>query len=705
MIKSSESYKKAIVADYRRIKPYAIVDIISPDVEYGEVYGILAPYSNKNQVSDGIFKNEKNFITLEHNRWILDGTMILTDNAPQTEQVGVVTDNMSDENGVMNESVELSISGVSVLQNCMIFFSTSAMDGVPEDFKVEILQGGTAYHTEEFTGNIETSVIVSGFEVNNADAIRVTVTKTRIPYRRVRIIEIYPGIHEEWDDDDISSLEIKHQGDSSTMSVPYGTCTLGIDNSDLRFEYRNKQGIFKSIEERQNIDIFYDVHTEYGIERKPVGVFYQYAGGWKTSQNAMTIKWSLVDIIGLLAERRYIAPAQLPITLDGWVQSIVSQLGENFSTRYIVDPDYASISLTTTADKVEEKNCGELLTDLCMVTGTWARADAETGKLTVEPLWSQGNEITLDNMEGYPEIKANDDVATITFTLNDGNETKYTISGNSSASSNSLSVENPFIKDEATALKAARFILQSYGGDEYEIKYRGDPSSEIGDVQTIQIDESSAVSARLQEHSLSFNDGVLTGCDARLIQPTGSMIFENCVIITESGRFQAESGIDKLRIILVEGGAGGTDGEDGSWSSAGKDGINGLGGKVFFSEIIINDSQIFDVQIGTGGEKGEYGTETIFGAYSSADGQRYDPSYTDITNGNTYGRTGVKNPIDGYGDGGAGGAGGRKGNRHTESTTNEDGSTSTKTVIDNRPGDGEKGYKGASGCAVVYWNS
>lgn len=699
MINSSAEYKKAITADYRRVEPYAIVDIISPDIGYGEVTGNFAPYANKEQVHDEKFKNDKAFITLEFNRWILDGSMVLTDTTPQTEQVGAVTENLSDKDGVMNESVELSISGVSVLQNCMIFFSTSTMDGVPEDFKVEILQGGTVYHTEEITGNMETSVIVSGFEVNNADVIRVTVTKTRIPYRRARIIEIYPGIHEEWDGDDISSLEIKHQGDSSTMSVPYGTCTLGIDNSDLRFEYRNKQGIFKSIEERQNIDIFYDVHTESGTERKPVGVFYQYAGGWKTSQNAITIEWSLVDILGLLAERRYIVPAQLPTTLDSWVQSIVSQLGENFSTRYTVDSNYASISLTTTADKVEEKNCGELLTDLCMVTGTWARADAETGKLAVEPLWSQGNEITLDNMEGYPEIKANDDVATITFTLNDGNETKYTISGNSLASSNSLSVENPFIKDKETALRVARFILQSYGGDAYEITYRGDPSSEIGDVQTLQLDESSAVSARLQEHSLSFGDGVLTGCSARLIQSNGQTIFENCEIITTSGQWTAPAGVSELYVILVGGGLDGTDGTDGTWDEAGEDGTDGLGGMVWYGTIQINAQQLFNASIGAGG-----GGTTVFGSYSSANGQRFDPSFTDLGNGNTYGRTGVKSPLDGYGDGGKGGAGGVKGERHEETAQTEAGTSYTVEVIDNYPGDGEKGVKGASGCVVIWYD-
>lgn len=59
-------------------------------------------------------------------------------------------------------------------------------------------------------------------------------------------------------------------------------------------------------------------------------MYYQYGDGWKTSNNDMSIDWSLVDIVGLVAERTYLPPTTLPTTLEGWISSVVSQLGDNF---------------------------------------------------------------------------------------------------------------------------------------------------------------------------------------------------------------------------------------------------------------------------------------------------------------------------------------------------------------------------------------
>ena len=52
------------------------------------------------------------------------------------------------------------------------------------------------------------------------------------------------------------------------------------------------------------------------------------------------------------------------------------------------------------------------------------------------------------------------------------------------------------------------------------------------------------------------------------------------------------------------------------------------------------------------------GTATTFGAYSSANGQRFN-GYTDIANGDVFGRDGVTAPLINSGDGGRGGGDGR----------------------------------------------
>ena len=701
MIKSTAAYQAAITGDARRILLRAIIDLISPDIVYGagETSGQI-PWSQLAQIHDKVFDTPAKYATLEHNRWTLDGTFgIFPDQAADvTGQVAYIGDALSGEDGSFAAPpwVELQFSGVSVLQACSVYFPDDEYDGVPLDFTVEVKQGGTAYYSKSFTGNQAARVSMSGFTVNNPDAIRVTVSKWSLPYRRMRLVEIVPGIYEQWDNNIIAEFNVKQQGNVACTALPYGTCTLKMDNLSRRFEPRAKDGLFQSIEERQGIDIAIGVRLADGTDDyKRVGIYYQYSRGWRTGDNGLTMQWDLVDIIGLLASREFLPPSTLPTTLEGWISALVGQLGVNFANRYTVDPNYtgAAVTASSVAD-VTGKSCGDILRWACMAAGVWPRADAETGYLAAEPLWSEGNKLTLDNLTAYPILRANSDVAAIIFTLHDGSGTQYIVSGNSTASSETVSIDNPFIHTQAQALTAARMILSTYGGNQLETTGRGDPTREIGDVETVWLNESSATTARLIMQTMQFSGGVLQGCQSQLLQADGSFQFQGRAQITESGTWTAPAGKTQLRVILVGHGGNGTAGTDGSWDEAGAPGAPGLGGLVWAGTININDGQSFEVTIGE---------NTTFGAYSSANGKRYANGYTDVASGESFARTGVASPLPGSGDGGAAGKAGAQGQRRQESKKNEDGSTTTRWRVSAYPGKGTPGKQGAPGCVVVYW--
>lgn len=703
MIKSGQAYHAAITGDARRVLLRAVIDIISPDIVFGagETSGQI-PWSKPEQLHDKVFENPAKYATLERDRWALDGTWdLLPDDPTQTAgQMGYIGSVLSGADGTFATPpwVELQFSGVSVLQACSVYFPDNDYDGLPEDFTVEVKQGGTAYHTRTYTGNTAPSVSLEGFTVNNPDAIRVTVTKWSRPSRRMRVVEIVPGVYEGWDGGMIAEFNVKQQGNIAATALPYGTCTLKIDNLSRRFEPRSKNGIFQSIEERQGIDISLGVRLADGTdEYKRLGIFYQYSGGWKTGDNGLTMQWNLVDIIGLLANREFLAPATLPTTLGGWIGALAAQLGVNFQDRWHVDPNYTALPVTVrTADDLQGKSCGDILRWVCQATGTWPRADASTGDLTAEPLWSEGNRVTLDNLNSYPTMKANGDVAALIFTLNDGAGTKYIVSGNATSSSETVSIDNPFIKTEAQALAAARLILSTYGGNVLALTGRGDPSSEIGDVETVWLDESQATTARLTMQTFQFSGGVMQGCQSQLLQADGSFLYQGREVITSPGTWKAPAGKKSLRVILVGKGGDGTRGQDGTWDAAGADGADGLGGLVWAGTININDGQEFPVT---------FGEDTTFGAYSSANGKRYENGYTDVASGDSFARTGVAKPRAGTGDGGAKGTGGTQGRRHRETSCDLDGNPSgSYWEIDAYPGIGTNGKSGALGCVVVYWD-
>ena len=703
MIKSGEAYRAAITGDARRVLLRAVIDIISPDIVFGagETSGQI-PWSKLEQLHDKVFGNPTKYATLERDRWALDGTWdLLPDDPTQTVgQMGYIGNVLSGADGTFATPpwMELQFSGVSVLQACSVYFPDNDYDGLPEDFTVEVKQGGTAYHTRTYTGNTAASVALEGFTVHDPDAIRVTVTKWSRPSRRMRVVEIVPGVYEEWDGGMIAEFSVKQQGNIAATALPYGTCTLKIDNLSRRFEPRSKNGLFQSIEERQGIDISLGVRLADGTdEYKRLGIFYQYSGGWRTGDNGLTMQWNLVDIIGLLANREFLTPSTLPTTLGGWIGALAAQLGVNFKDRWHVDPDYTALPVTVrTAEDVQGKKCGDILRWVCQATGTWPRADASTGDLTAEPLWSEGNRVTLDNLNSYPTMKANGDVAALIFTINDGADTKYIVSGNATSSSETVSIDNPFIKTEAQALAAARLILSTYGGNVLDLTGRGDPSSEIGDVETVWLDASQATTARLTMQTFQFSDGVMQGCQSQLLQADGSFLYQGREVITTPGTWKAPAGKKSLRVILVGKGGDGTRGEDGSWHANGADGVDGLGGLVWAGTININEGQEFPVA---------FGENTTFGAYSSANGKRYENGYTDVASGDSFARTGVKSPRPGSGDGGAKGIGGTQGRRHREKGFDIHGNPiGSYWVIDVEPGSGIPWESGASGCVVVYWD-
>ena len=740
MIKTSAAYQAAIVGSPRRIELLAVVDISDPDMVYGKVTSSgLAPWSKPEELHDKSYDPPARYATLERGRWLLDGSFdIFPEDFQVSEPMAVATEAISGDDGTFAEPVwvQQNFSKVDVMQACSVFFSTDPADGVPADFTVEVITAGQVFHTQAFTGNTATEVAVSGFTVQTPDAIKVTVTKWSLPGRRMRVVEILPGAVERWSPRMLASFSVVQQGDFSCLALPYGSMSLAMDNKDRRFEPRSKNGLFQSIEERQGVDAFIGVRTESGaVVRCKVGRFYQSGNGWKTGDNSLTIQWSLVDIIGLLTDRTFLPPSPLPTTLGGWIGALAAQLGVNFKDRWHVDPAYTALPVTVrTATDIQGKKCGDILRWVCQATGTWPRADASTGDLTAEPLWSEGNKITLDNLTAYPVMKANDQLASLIFKLADGADTEYVVSGNSTSSEKTVTIQNPFLHTTAQALAAARLILSCYGGNVIETTGRGDPAGEIGDVDTIWLDESQATTARRMMQNFQIQGGVLQGCQSKLLQADGSYLYARSVVLTESGKWTAPAGVTHIRVAIGQGGQGGGHGKDGYVHGSGtlpgsdvaagygEDGAPGLGGKVWYDSLTINAGQTFDVSIGKGGEaavrKGDAGLEgeeTTFGVYSSANGQRYANGYTDINSGDSYARTGVASPAKGTSDGAAGGKGGDPGQGYyqqvfwTPDIPGYNGSNAGKPrgwkfVVTQQPGPGKPGKAGASGFVRIAWD-
>lgn len=726
MINTSSAFRDAIVADSRYIELFVVVDISDPDkVILPATSSPGAPWSRPDQLTDYDLSAPPRLATLEHGRWLLGGGFkILPDDYSIPQEVGYASAAISGADGAFAapQWIQINFSGVRILQAFAVYFSTDPLDGVPEDFTVEVFSGSQKYFEQAVTGNTKTEVQFRDFTVQLPTAARITVTRWSLPSRRMRMVEFVIGFFERWTGDMLESFAATLQGQFSSLTLPYGTVEMSVDNHDRLFEPRNKNSIFQSIEERQGLDLFVGCQTAQGMERIKIGVFYQTGDGWKTSENAPTIRWSLVDIIGLVAERTFLVPDTLPTTAGGWFAAVVGQLGDAFKNRWHVDPDYVNAPVTANSrEDVSNKKCRDIIRWVCQAAGIWARADQSTGALTGEPLWNQGAKVDLDNLESYPAMQANESLAALIFQLADGQGTEVVIQGNATSAEKTVTIVNPFLHTVDQARTASRLILAQYGGNIYETTGRGNPASEIGDVDTIWLDESNAATARRMMQTFEFRDGVMRGCRSRMLQADGSYLWTEFEVIRVSGTWQAPPGVRQLRIVLSDGGQGGGYGQNGSRFSAGDPGADGQGGRVWFGVIDINEEQEFDVNLGQGGspgagpgQAGSPGGHTTFGPYSSADGVLYPGGYTDIANGQAFARTGVAAPLPGTGDGGKGGEGGTAGVGYWEtvywtpdipgySESNAGNPRGQKYVEIEPPGPGSPGVAGATGFAMVTW--
>lgn len=705
MIKSSEEYIKAVVATTRRAIIKAVVDLSDPDIIHeGREVSPSAEWSRKDELIDKVISSEPYYLTNELNRWLLNGKgVFLPDNSAEADyQLGYVSEAISGPDGVFETEIvaQINFRNVESLQAFTLFFPDNDWDGRPEDFTVEVLSGGEVSYSKSYTNVAESKIIGAGFRVNYPDGLRLRIARWSLPGRRARVLEIFPGLYDEWSGDKLSAFDVTQQADISNASLKYGTASLVIDNRHKLFEPRNKTGLFSAIEERQSVDLYAGVRLPDGKdELKPLGVFYQYAGGWTTSDNSLTMSWKLVDIIGLLNNREFVPPAELPTTAEGWLAAIVGQLGNNFVGKYRIDPNYASLAVTANSrEDVTGRKCGEMLRYVCMATGTWPRADAETGFLTAEPLWNEGGMLDLDNLKKYPTMKGNTDIASVIFTLYGAEEkSQFVVGGTNAASDRTVSVNNPFLHTEAEALVAARQLLSAYGGNQIETVGRGDPASEIGDVDTVWLDGGESIAARRVGQSINIRNGVMTDCKTTLLQPSGAALYEEHEIIILPGDWTVPEGVEHIRVIIGGGGYGGGLGFDGSDNAPGADGVDGSGGMIWYGDLTVTPGQVFRVIIGAGGAPGNRyggnpGDATSFGQYSSASGKVYPNGYTVASTGQSFGRSGVENPQPGTGDGGAGGKGGDQGYKDEAS----------ETLI---PGGlGFEGKRGASGFVAVFWD-
>lgn len=703
MLTTSQAYKDAINAPTRKIVPKAIIDLTDPDLTVTSVTGDYdATVSFTSQLTDrdagysgGIYA------TGELNRWLLDGSFSIFPDTPLTRagEQGVIGDTLSDDDYENGTTLVIDMGGVDTLQLVTVACTGLAVDGYATELTLNIYSNGTLLYsdTQEPTGSF---FLFEGFTVIQPTELELVVNKWSLPHRRYRFVEFLAGFVEVWGGETIYSMDIIQKSDFSNLTMPYSCASLTIDNTSKRFDPANKQGVFASVVARQPVPLFYGVQTGDTYSYVSCGVYYQQNLGWQLTNDGLTIQWNLIDIIGLLVDRKFELIGTQPTKLSGWIKEIVDQLGTTFSGFYTIDGNLGNTSLVCDPSALTDISCGDLLRFVCQASNSYAVSDPETGYLHIRELNNTTQDyITMRMQNTVAGSQANTDIAFLSYDLGG---TLYNIAGTAEISDQTVNIQNPFITTQMKAIESAQMVLQQYGGDVLDLRVRGDMSREIGDAVSVEVLKNVNVSARIQEQHLSIKDGVMTNLPLRCLQANGGTMYTDVWVINESGTYTMQSGVTEIALVLIGGGDGG-DGGDGatcyyfSDKDAGVGGLAGQGGKVYSTPLTINDGQTFVVSIGQGGtggkggkwslnpykewesdtNKGSAGTAgtpttcTFSTTFSSASGVRMPTGYADLLTNKIYalnGQDGLKGarkgsngatgkPNTGWGGGGGDGGG------------------------------------------------
>ena len=700
---TSETYKSAINAPTRTIVPKAIIDLTDPDLEVTSVTGDYdASVSLTGQLVDrdagysgGIYA------TGELNRWLLDGSFSIYPDTPSTRdgEQGVVGDSISDSNGDLGTTLVVNMGGVDTLQVVTVASTGLAVDGHPTQMTLNIYSNGALLYstTEDTAGSFH---LFEGFTVIQPTTLELIIDKWSLPHRRYRFVEFLAGFVETWGGETIFKMDIIQKADFSNLTCPYSSASLSIDNTSKRFDPANKQGVFQSVTARQPVPLFYGVKTGDTYEYVACGVYYQQNLGWQLQNDGLVMEWDLIDIIGLLVDRKFELIGTQPTKLSGWIKAIVDQLGTTFDGHYVIDGTLGNTSLTCASSALDDITCGDLLRFVCQASNSYAVSDPVTGFLHIKELNNTTQDyITMRMQNSVAGSQANTDIAFLSFDLGG---TQYNVAGTTEISDQTVNVQHPFITTQLDAIKAGQVILTQYGGDVLDLRVRGDMSREIGDAVSVEVLPDVNVSARIQERQMTLENGVMTNLPMRCLQANGGTMYTDVWVINESGTYTMPAGVTEIALVLIGGGDGG-DGGDGatcyymSDKDAGVGGKAGLGGKVYSTPVQINDGQTFTVTIGAGGvggvggawsynpykswesqtNKGSAGTAgypttcTFSTTFTSASGVRMPTGYADLLTNKIYalngqdGRTGIRNgshgasgkPNTGWGGGGGDGGG------------------------------------------------
>lgn len=268
------------------------------------------------------------YITYEPDYWLLDGKYKILPTNYAAVHVGLVSSEMSDQNGVFETAPFL-----------IVYFSQEhSSDGLTLRFQQESDDYASLIRVIYFDASdsvimdtfyeIESWEFSAIFSVENFKKISITFLKTSKPYRYLRLTGIDYGQLLYFDAEDIKEASIIEELDFLSAEVRYNTFNLKLYSKDEEFNILNPTGLYASLQQRQPLA----VHEIVDNTTVFLGQFY--LSEWENLTDTET-QFTCLDLVGVLDT---LAPYKGGIWLSGInLEDLVQAIMEEIQVPYDLD--------------------------------------------------------------------------------------------------------------------------------------------------------------------------------------------------------------------------------------------------------------------------------------------------------------------------------------------------------------------------------
>ena len=490
-------------------------------IDFGMSFGVVAvdaaalaiPSSSESydasqieQTHDDIEQTSGKYTTLEHNMFILDGSMTLYSEDLSGMQTGWISSDLSKMDGGYDPGVHLAFhfSKPQDSYGLTLVFDQQLPENIPAEIQVTFydMQG-----VELFSKREAPTAVYYWLDapVQQYSGVRIDFLSSKIPYRRVRVTEVIFGIVTAYDRKTIASASDRQSVDLLSESLPSAEVTIKIDNSDKLYNLINPHGVYEYLQDGQHINYWIainDVKINMGVR------YFRVA---ESDDGGLTATITFNDRLIFLDDAVYSGGASGTWTLSEAVASILT--AAEVDSELVFDDDLENVVIRKCVP--QNTTCREAIRLCAQAAMCICKVNRKDQLHFMRPEFSEAaHDLVRDSLREEPSVVVEDRYNAVKVTRRDEytstpEDESYTASA-AKADEMTLTKEinNPLVVDLQEFAEWALSWVQRRTA--FRVEYRGNPALDLCD--TIKVYDVFGVNgnALIESSNLDY-DGGLTG--------------------------------------------------------------------------------------------------------------------------------------------------------------------------------------------------